>query len=188
MTGLADILNATAKPCPVVLGLRLVPFTVGHAIMLHRMGSPFVLGGPVDANQLVEAAIVCSQSASESAKTMASVFHWVPLRLMRRKVAKANLVKECETMQEWVAAQSDCPEVLREPGSRSRKPAMPWPERILVGLINIGFSENTVMTMPVIDAERLFLTHAEMNGQVELWNDQQDALWRYAQENASLRN
>lgn len=65
---------------------------------------------------------------------------------------------------------------------------MPWTERILVGLINIGFSENTVMTMPVIDAERLFLTHAEMNGQVELWNDQQDALWRYAQENASLRN
>jgi len=65
---------------------------------------------------------------------------------------------------------------------------MPWTERILVGLISIGFSENTVMTMPVIDAERLFLTHAEMNGQVELWNDQQDALWRYAQENASLRN
>lgn len=188
MTGLADILNATAKPCPVVLGLRMVPFTVGHAVMLHRMGSPFVLGGQVDANHLIEACIICSQSAEESLKTMASAFRWLPLRLMRRKVAKADLLKECETMQEWVAAQSDCPEVLREPGGRGKKPAMPWPERILVGLINIGFSEKTVMTMPVVDAERFFLTHAEMQGQIELWDDQQDALWRYAQEHSTIRN
>ena len=65
---------------------------------------------------------------------------------------------------------------------------MPWPERILVGLINIGFLEKTVMKMPVIDAERLFLTHAEMQGHVELWDDQQDALWRYAQEHSTIRN
>jgi len=34
----------------------------------------------------------------------------------------------------------------------------------------------------------MFLTHAEMQGQVELWNSDNDALWRYAQEQATLTN
>jgi hypothetical protein len=65
---------------------------------------------------------------------------------------------------------------------------MPWPERILVGLVGIGFTEDTVLRMPVMDAERMFLTHAEMQGQVELWSSDNDALWRYAQEQATLTN
>ena len=188
MTSLADILNATAKPCPIVIGLRMVPFTVGHAILLHRLGSPFVTGGKASANDLVEAVVVCSQSADESVKAMASVFRWVPLRLMRQKVRKSDLAKECRALQEWIGDKSDCPEVLRQPGSRSRPAAMPWPERLLVGLVNIGFSEQTVLNMPVTDAERFFLTNAELQGQVELWSNEHDALWHYAHDQETIRN
>jgi hypothetical protein len=56
-----------------------------------------------------------------------------------------------------------------------------------VGLVSIGFNEQDVLSMPVIDAERLFLTHAEMEGKVELWGDKQEALWRYGQQ-LSTRN
>jgi hypothetical protein len=172
----------------MVIGLRMVPFTVGHAILLHRLGSPFVIGGQASASDLIEAVVVCSQSAEESVKTMASVFRWVPLRLMRQKVSKSDIVKECHTLQEWISDKSDCPEVLRQPGTGSREAAMPWPERLLVGLIDIGFTEETVLNMPVTDAERFFLTNAEMHGHVELWNDKNDALWRYAQEQETVRN
>lgn len=188
MSSLADILNATSKPCPIVMGLRLVPFSVGHALLLHRMGSPFVYGGNASAQDLVEVAVVCSQPIYESVKTMRSWLRWLPLRIMRQKVKQADLLKESKAVQKWIEDQSDCPEVLRSPGSRQRAATMPWPERILVGLVNIGFDETTVMNMPVIDAERLFLTHAEMNGQVELWSNEQDALWRYAQEQSTIRN
>jgi hypothetical protein len=172
----------------MIIGLRMVPFTVGHAILLHRLGSPFVTGGRASAKDLVEAVVVCSQSAEESIKTMASVFRWVPLRLMRQKVSKSDLVKECQILQEWIGDKSDCPEVLRQPGAGSRQAAMPWPERLLVGLVDIGFSEQTVLNMPVTDAERFFLTNAELHGQVELWSNEQDALWRYAQEQSTIRN
>ena len=188
MSSLADILSATAKACPMVIGLRMVPFTVGHAILLHRLGSPFVTGGRATAKDLVEAVVVCSQSAEESIKTMASVFRWVPLRLMRKKVSKSDIVKECHTLQEWIGDKSDCPEVLRQPGAGSREAAMPWPERLLVGLVDIGFTEQTVLNMPVSDAERFFLTNAEMHGQVELWNDKNEALWRLGQERETVRN
>jgi hypothetical protein len=172
----------------MVIGLRMVPFTVGHAILLHRLGSPFVTGGRASANDLVEAVVVCSQSAEESIKTMASVFRWLPLRLMRKKVSKSDIVKECHTLQEWIGDKSDCPEVLRQPGSVSREAAMPWPERLLVSLVDIGFTEETVLNMPVTDAERFFLTNAEMHGQVELWNDKNDALWRLGKERETVRN
>jgi hypothetical protein len=188
VTALADILNATSKPCPIVMGLRLVPFSVGHALLLHRMGSPFVYGGNASAQDLVEVAVVCSQPIYESVKTMRSWLRWLPLRIMRQKVKQADLLKESKAVQKWIEDQSDCPEVLRSPGSGQRAATMPWPERILVGLVNIGFDETTVINMPVIDAERLFLTHAEMNGQVELWSNEQDALWRYAQEQSTIRN
>jgi hypothetical protein len=42
--------------------------------------------------------------------------------------------------------------------------------------------------MPVSDAERFFLTNAEMHGQVELWNDKNDALWRLSKERETVRN
>jgi hypothetical protein len=188
VTALADILNATSKPCPIVMGLRLVPFSVGHALLLHRMGSPFVYGGNASAQDLVEVAVVCSQPIYESVKTMRSWLRWLPLRIMRQKVKQADLLKESKAVQKWIEDQSDCPEVLRSPGSGQRAATMPWPERILVGLVNIGFDETTVINMPVIDAERLFLTHAELHGQVELWSNEQDALWRYAQEQSTIRN
>lgn len=188
MTRLADILNAISKPCPIVMGLRLVPFSVGHALLLHRMGSPFVCGGNPSAQDLVEVAVVCSQPIYESVKTMRSWLRWLPLRIMRQKVKQADLLKESKAVQQWIEDQSDCPEVLRSPESRKRSVTMPWPERILVGLVNIGFNETTVINMPVIDAERLFLTHAEMHGHVELWGTEQDALWRYAQEQSTIRN
>lgn len=189
MTGLADILKATASQAPTVLGLRMDAFTVGHAILLHRMRSPFIVGGHVDAKSLIEAAVICSQSAEESVKTMASAFRWIPLWLMRSRVKKANLLVECEKLKSWIEAQSDCPEILQKPGSKLKSPTMPWPERILVGLVGIGFSEASVMQMPVLDAERFYLTNAELRGDVELWSDKQEALWRYAQEHqTSFRN
>jgi hypothetical protein len=187
VTILADILTATAKTPPMVLGIRMAPFTVGHAILLHRMGSPFVVGGDATAQDLVEAAVICSQEPRESIKAMRSIIGWIPLRLMRSRVTKANLAAECATMQQWLTDQSDCPEVLQTPGVKSKQAAMPWPERILVGLVSIGFNEQDVLSMPVIDAERLFLTHAEMEGKVELWGDKQEALWRYGQQ-LSTRN
>lgn len=188
MTGLADILSATSKPCPMVLGLRLVPFSVGHAILLHRIGSPFVLGGQAQSGDLVEAVIACSQPAAESIKSMASPFRWFPLWLMRSRIRSANLINECEKLKDWIEAQSDCPEILRKSGNQTRKATMPWTERILVGLVDIGFDESSVLNMPVVDAERLFLTKAEMNGDVELWSDENEELWRYAQEHPVNRN
>ena len=42
----------------MVLGVRLVPYTVGHAIVLQRLRSPYVLGGEITPSDLAEAVLV----------------------------------------------------------------------------------------------------------------------------------
>jgi hypothetical protein len=179
---LADILTATAKPCPVVMGLRLLPYSVGHSLLLHRIGSPLVIGGEVSRADLMEAVMVCSQSVTESVKAMRSPLRKVVLWLWARRTRGLSFEVEFNKWSEWMAGQSTAPEILSKPG-KSRELAMPWPERMLACCLEIGLSEATVLAMPIGDAERLVLARAETHGDVELWSPKEEALWRWVQEN-----
>ena len=180
---LAKILAETGPPAPVVLGVRLVPYTVGHAILLQRLRSPYVLGGEITSSDLAEAVLVCSQSPLESIKSIKSILRDLALWLWGKRIQRMNLLAESDKFQLWLKEQSTAPEVLVESGSKSKRPAMPWPERVLVGCLNIGIGPDDAVRMPLGDAERLILAHAEMMGQVQLWDDQSEAIWQNQQDN-----
>lgn len=178
MSDLAKILAETGPLAPTVLGVRLVPYTVGHAIVLQRLRSPYVLGGEINPSDLVEAVLVCSQPPLESIKSIKSVWRDALLWLWGKRIAKMNLFAESDKFQLWLKDQSTAPEVLIEAGSSSKKPAMPWPERVLVGCLNIGLTSDEAIKLPLGDAERLILANAEMMGNVQLWDDQSEAIWQ----------
>ena len=183
MADLAKILAETGPQAPVVLGVRLVPYTVGHAIVLQRLGSPFVMGGEINPTDLVEAVTVCSQSPLESIKSIKSRFSGLMLWMWGKRIERMNALVESDKFQLWLKEQSTAPEVLMEAGSKSKTPAMPWPERVLVGCLNIGIAPDDAIQMPLGDAERLILAHAEMMGQVQLWDDRSEAIWQNQQAN-----
>jgi hypothetical protein len=54
----------------VIAGLRLLPFKVGHKLLLQRLRSPFAVGGTVDAGQLFTAAHICSRSYDQAAREL----------------------------------------------------------------------------------------------------------------------
>lgn len=175
---LAKILAETGPPAPVVLGVGLVPYTVGHAILLQRLRSPYVLGGEITSSDLAEAVLVCSQSPLESIKSIKSIWRDLALWIWGKRIQRMNLMVESDKFQLWLKEQSTAPEVLMEAGSKSKRPAMPWPEQVLVGCLNIGIGPDDAIKMPIGDAERLILAHAEMMGQVQLWDDQSEAIWQ----------
>ena len=129
MSELARILAETGPPAPVVLGVRLVPYTVGHAILLQRLRSPYVLGGEISSNDLAEAVLVCSQSPLESIRSIKSVWRDLFLWLWSKRIQRMNLMVESDKFQLWLKEQSTAPEVLMEAGTKSKRPAMPWTER-----------------------------------------------------------
>ena len=178
MSDLAKILAETGPLAPTVLGVRLVPYTVGHAIVLQRLRSPYVLGGEITPSDLVEAVLVCSQPPLESIKSIKSIWRDALLWLWGKRIAKMNLMVESDKFQLWLKEQSTAPEVLVEAGTKSKRPAMPWPERVLVGCVSLGIDADKALQIPIGDAERLILAHAEMHGQVDLWDDQSEAIWK----------
>jgi hypothetical protein len=187
MTQLADILNATAQPSPVVMGLRLVPYSVGHSLVLHRMGSPLVIGGYVDRANLMEAVLVCSQPVQESLKAMRSPIRNLVIWLWAKRTKRLSFDAEFQKWNDWMAKQSTAPEILSKPG-KGRHLAMPWPERMLACCMDIGLQENTVLAMPIGDAERLVLARAETHGDVELWSPKDEELWRWIKQQEATNN
>lgn len=183
MSDLAKILAETGPQAPLVLGVQLVPYTLGHAIVLQRLRSPYVLGGQITPSDLVEAVVVCSQPPLESIKSIKSVWRDLALWLWGKRIARLDLLKESQTFQLWLNEQSTAPEVLMESGKQSKRPAMPWPERVLVGCVNIGIDADDAIKLPIGDAERLILAHAEMHGQAELWDDNAEAIWQSQRDN-----
>lgn len=178
MADLAKILGETGPHAPNVLGVNLVPYTVGHAIVLQRLGSPFVTGGEVEPMHLVEAVTVCSQSPLEAIKAIKSRWSGLVLWFWSKRIARLNILEEADKFQLWLKDQSTAPEVLMDSNSNPKQPAMPWPERVLVGCLHIGIAPDDAIAMPLGDAERLILAHAEMMGQVQLWDDRSESIWQ----------
>lgn len=187
MSLLTTILSEIGPQAPKVLGVRLVPYTIGHALILQRLGSPYVFGGEIKPNDLAEAVIVCSQSPFDSIKTIKSPFKNLLLILWGFKISKMDLVEESKIFRAWIDAQSTAPEVLMESGSRKRL-AIPWPERLLIALSSLGIDGNDGIEMPIGDAERLVLAHAEMSGKVDLWSDDFESMYQSRISESSLMN
>jgi len=184
---LADILTATAKPCPVVMGLRLLPYSVGHSLVLHRIGSPLVVGGPVGRADLMTAVLICSQPVQESLAAIYSPIRNLALKAWTWKVKRLSFDAELDKWNEWMAGQSTAPEILMKQGN-ARQLSMPWPERMLACCLEIGLEEDTVLAMPIGDAERLVLARAETHGDVELWSPKDEALWRWMKQQEATKN
>jgi len=52
-----------AVPDPwTILGLNLRPFSAGHLILLHRIESAFVAGGPINLDDLALSVLICSKT------------------------------------------------------------------------------------------------------------------------------
>lgn len=173
---LAEILSEVGPRNPKVLGVRLVSYTIGHAIILQRLKSPYVFGGMISPTDLAEAVVVCSQHPLESIKAIKSPLKTFAFWFWGMKIRKMDLIEESNVFQEWLSAQSTAPEVLMEAGHKKRL-AIPWPERLLIALSDLGIDGNDAIQMPIGDAERLVLAHAEMNGKIDLWSDEYESMY-----------
>lgn len=167
------------------MGLRLMPYSVGHALILHRIGSPLAVGGLVGRADLMEAVLVCSQPFDASLVAMRSILRGIVFRLWAFKTRKLDFEAELEKWNDWIGNQSTSPEILTKPGRR-RSLSMPWPERMLACCLELGLTESTALSMPIGDAERLVLARAETHGDVELWSPKDDALWRWVQHQQAI--
>lgn len=61
-----DFYTAFLPETTRILGLPLLPLSLGHRIILRKISSPFLAGGNIDIDDLACAAMVCAQSYQDA--------------------------------------------------------------------------------------------------------------------------
>lgn len=162
---LSTIYQVGNEPCPVVLGLRLRPLTVGHALILCRLGSPFAVGGTVTLPKLMEAVAVCASPLEDAINALSSPWRSMFVWLWLRKVRRMNLTEEREKFTTWLDEQHGTVECWQKEGKEA---VMPSAERMLAAVCGeLHQDVETALQFPVAAASRLLIAKAEMNGQAE---------------------
>ena len=175
MKPLARLYHAVSAGAPLVLGLRMRPATVGHMVILSRLGNPLAKAGPLTVEELTEAAFLLSDDWREIAERLARPFPKLEFKLWAWfKLRKADWNGSAAALTKWVWDREGELAVLRSSSSDPLEAA--GPERLLLSLVHIGLTADEALDLPLIDAERLVLTWAEAQGHVKLNGEHHQAL------------
>jgi len=169
------------------LGARLEPLTIGHALLLQRLDSPFLSGQPVTATRLFEAVFVCCQHHDKALANMQR--WWIPklLWLWAWRHRKTNLQIESTKFLAYLDENFSVARVKKSRGSSSTAGA-PWPVRVLVALMaELHWSEQTALNCPVIKANGLLAALAESRGEIKLWSKADHEFYQWARSQDEIK-
>ena len=97
-----DYYTAVIPDRHTILGLTLKPFCAGHIMVLHRLGSVFVIGGQVTRQELETAIFVCAQTFEEAVDSLNSHSTAKEIARWRRKVGEYDLEEKLAAFNEYV--------------------------------------------------------------------------------------
>jgi hypothetical protein len=133
---------------PRVLGVQLLPLSLGHALLLESIASPLMRGADAGAGDLARAVWICSRPASElrgrplDSRTVEKAWRrWV------RAAGECDVVQEMAVFVEYYAAFCRAPERWEVADGKPVKAA--WPYAIAVAIRPLFASMDEAFDQPV---------------------------------------
>lgn len=146
----AELHSRLSVPSPVeCMGLRLLPFTIGHARLMDHLGC----SGLVDEADLSLSVIICSRKPS---KVLAFLNSWLlPLRLMvwrwylKAWDPHAEMAKFCRYLKE----HTQLPAIIPQGGGATHSNPIPHHQKLRVVMISrLGYKPSDVDSTPYLQA------------------------------------
>ena len=153
---------------PVVLGVTLRPLTLGHALLLVRLDSPFFGGArgadglPGDGDLYTTLAL-CSRDPLDPPTRRAVEWLWL-LNCLRREV---ELVDAKQAVLDYVQAACRVPETLAQPGAKRGATTLLQAVCLAVQT-EFGQSREAMLRTPVAEAISNCFHHWHAHGRVAL--------------------
>jgi hypothetical protein len=115
---------------PVLMGRRMVPFSLGHARLLFAMRSPLVDAAdrPSTIDDAIAAAYLCSMPWTAAQRVILD-----PNRVARdcrrwgRRCGPDGLASEACAVRQWLVESMSIPEAWQRPEAMAHDPGIPWP-------------------------------------------------------------
>lgn len=174
----AAFLEAAVPEPVILLRQQLLPYSLGHDILLHRAGSPFVTRVAVpDLDDLYLAVLVCCQTYKEAMATWRLPEEEWREKLQRWKklvgpVSTITAMEMVVDFQKYIADGCKCPrfrEVLRAGQGARRRPGANW-RVILMNCLtgDLNWTREEALNEPLAAAQWAYCAWWERKGTIHL--------------------
>ena len=162
-----------------ILGTRLQSFTLGHAHLLTRMGSPFLGDGEPGIGDLVVGVEICRRDYGSAVAFLqgdnaARILEKIARKLLRKLDASADLGPISEFVH-YLSHATNGPRFWVEQKQSSESGA-DWLQSLKLGLLKTGRTAAEAMNTPLGEAMWDYAAHWESEGALKLHTDTDDAL------------
>ena len=171
--------HMAAVPEPVTaLGKKLLPYSLGHRLLLEREKSCFVNGGEISFADLVYAIFICSNTFDGAIKALQSpltywrIKFWGFCVFLAVRFGGKNLAQSFAHFAEYVSAGSR-PPVFSVKESDAEPIKCPEVSLVKVYLQSrLGYSNAEVMNLPWGQAMWEYSIHAALEGNCKLLDEE----------------
>jgi hypothetical protein len=164
----ADYLLAAIPEPVTILGHRLLPFSLGHAKILRRMGNAFATGKAPNLIDLLTAVFTCSRQYHEAVEGLEASAFSAYQEEWNKAIPSFDFLVECQKFAKYMREGSLWPE-LHDPEEGGRMPGAPFIQRvqlILQGHLNHSVSE--ALNKPWGEALHDYFAFWELEGQIKI--------------------
>lgn len=167
-------LNAAIPDAPpVILGLRLRPYTLGHELLLHKVESPFVAGTEFGFADLAIAVLICSQDFHAARRSISSRWLNFFLWAWKLRMRRCNAFVDAGRFQEYRAAGRWFPEI-EIPVTDAKSLTQPPEFRLASELMSkVHLSWDACMDFPLNRAHALFVALGEAKGEIKTFHEEE---------------
>jgi len=166
----------TFQPRAVVFGWRLVPYTVGHAILFDRLEVESI----TTATEVCLAARLCSMHADEAERWLTGRFANARLNWMLRTrrawlLDPKEVAKGAEVFHAYLDEQTKLPAFVAKAQAEDSPTGVPFAQRLRVVLLSrLNYRPEDVSRTPYLRALWDYIGWAEVEGHIRVPPDVDD--------------
>ena len=182
MNAAAWISAALSDETPVCMGLKLRPYSIGHALLLARHDSSFALGGPITLGDMVLAVLVCSQTFRDAQGTLNAWWAKWYVKYWGWHMRKLNIISEAKTFQAYRETGTWLPNInfKLENARMMTAPQAVWLLAFLVK--DCGMAPAEALDVPIARANALLYADMDSRGEVNFQSDSEREAVRMAKQ------
>jgi hypothetical protein len=167
-----------------VIGFPLRPFSAGHLILLSKLSSPFLSGGPVDYSHVFAAAFICSQRFEDAITSMldpelpaferrwqqalCGETRWRRMLRLRSKRPGIDLERETEAFRDFMADGWNHPDWIADAGE-GKEIGSPLVQLVKITLMSrLHLSESEFLNRPWSLSLWDYITLKEMDERLQI--------------------
>ena len=172
--------SAMVQPPTVrCIGIELLPFSLGHLLILEHCGSGFVNEQDVTFCDLIEAAFVCAHTWEQNLSLARKPFRrWLRLKAWGIFAGKFNIAIAERAMRLHIETARSIPSQKRPQSGACRYLASEWTTRLYKFLRANGIAHSEALNMPLCIAQKMLVAELEETEKAEFHAVRDDPITR----------